>query len=183
MRVCTKAGKLFKLARIYCSRTTKKTFPVSLKTEACFNIFADEENVCFSQPTKIKCKSNINLNGNSIKHVRTQIYRTDEATKAYFDRIQYKTATDIIGLNRNIEHTLFIFPDGKTITNGKIILLVSGGLNERRGVGCSITTPVNALWSSLHEVFRGSTLIAFVNDSPSYGWTRKSVYIISKCFE
>ena len=78
-------------------------------------------------------------------YARNPVERVYADANAYVDRIQYKTATGIIGLNSNTDHAIFIFPNGKTIVSGRIIIDELWTERMTGRVGCSIMFPVNFL--------------------------------------
>ena len=92
-----------------------KSKTVYLNTDAGFNIFLDEQIVCFIHSTIILCNQNIETNGNFIKGARTPVERADAATKVYVDRVHYKIATRTISGADHTNHTLVTFPSGKIV--------------------------------------------------------------------
>ena len=55
-----------------------------------------------------------------IKNVKNPVNKLDAVSKAYTDRIKYKTTTGIIPNIAMTDHILFIFPAAKAFASGQI---------------------------------------------------------------
>ena len=62
------------------------------------------------------------MNLHLIKNVKSPVNRFDAVSKAYDDRIKYKTAIGNIPNIVMADHTFFTFPAAKGFASGKIII-------------------------------------------------------------
>ena len=94
--------------------------PIKIKSNVGFAILINELPTCVFGQDEILCSRPIDMDQHSIKNVKNKADRLDAVSKAYADRIKYKTATSNIPDTVMTDHTLFTFPAAKAYANGKI---------------------------------------------------------------
>ena len=96
--------------------------PVKIKTDGGFAILINQLPICDFNQDVISCSQPIDMNLHAIKNVQSPFNKSVAVSKAYVDRIRYKTTTGIIPNIAMIDHILFTFPAAKGFASGKIII-------------------------------------------------------------
>ena len=76
--------------------------------------------ICDFGQDVILCSQPIDMNLHLLKNVKSPVNKFDAVSKAYADRIKYKTASGHIPNTVLTDHILFIFPIAKPFASGKI---------------------------------------------------------------
>ena len=94
--------------------------PIKIKTDVGFAILINELPICVFGQDEILCSRPIDMDQHSIKNVMSPVNKLDAVSKAFADRIKYKTVTCHIPNTVMTDHTLFIFPAAKAFPSGMI---------------------------------------------------------------
>ena len=104
--------------------------------------------------------------------MKNPINKLDAVSKAYADRIKYKTATGNISNTVMTDHTLFAFPAAKAFASGKIIICEMW-VERLADEWIATSSPMFATaWPGIHKCSRGPSFMTLFNGFPSSGWTR-----------
>ena len=104
-----------------------------------------------------------------IKNLKIPVHKLDAVSRAYVDRIEYKTATGNIPNTVMTDHTLFKFPAAKAFASGKLIIYEMWVARLADEWIATSSQMFVIAWPAFHNFSRGSFLMTFFTGSPASG--------------
>ena len=140
--------------------------PIKIKTDVGFAVLIDELPICVFGRDEILCSRPIDMDQHSIKNVKNPADILDSVSKAYADRIKYKTVNGNIPNTVITYHKLFIFPAAKSFASGKIKIWEMW-VEWLADEWIATSSPMFAtVWPGFHKFSRGPFLMIFFSGSP-----------------
>ena len=145
--------------------------PIKTKTDAGFAILIEDLTMCVFGRDEILCSRSIDMDLHSIKNMKNPADILDVVSKAYADRIKYKTATGNIPNTVMTHNIIFTFPAAKAFASEKI-KICEMWVERLADEWIATSSPMfTTAWPGLHKFSRGSSLMTFFTASPARGWT------------